>query len=103
MEGRRDRQRAGPRRLARRLVLAAAGFAAGRGRHQVHAPTLTGLGDRAHLAAAGTGLAIHVEDVVARLETDDLREVVLVGHSSSGAVISGVAQRSADRLARLVL
>lgn len=67
--------------------------------HEVHTPTLTGLGDRAHLAAPGIGLATHIEDVVARLAMDDLRDVVLVGHSSGGAVISGVAQRVPDRLA----
>lgn len=70
--------------------------------HEVHAPTLTGLGDRAHLATPVTGLATHVEDVVARLEMDDLRDIVLVGHSSGGAVITGVAQRTPDRLATLV-
>jgi pimeloyl-ACP methyl ester carboxylesterase len=70
--------------------------------HEVHAPTLTGLGDRAHLARPHTGLAAHVQDVVAVLELDDLHDVVLVGHSSSGAVITGVAQRAAQRLRELV-
>ena len=70
--------------------------------HEVYAPTLTGLGDRAHLATPVTGLATHVEDVVARLEMDDLHDVVLVGHSSGGAVVTGVAQRAPDRLAVLV-
>jgi pimeloyl-ACP methyl ester carboxylesterase len=79
----------------RRLVPLLAG-------HEVHSPTLTGLGDRAHLARPGTGLADHVADLVAVLELDDLRDVVLVGHSSSGAVITGVAQRCPDRLRELV-
>jgi pimeloyl-ACP methyl ester carboxylesterase len=70
--------------------------------HEVHCPTLTGLGDRAHLGGPATGLADHVTDVVAVLELDDLRDVVLVGHSSSGAVISGVAQRVPDRVSELV-
>ena len=70
--------------------------------HEVHTPTLTGLGERAHLAGPDTGLATHVEDVVARLEMEYLRDVVLVGHSSGGAVITGVAQRAAERLAALV-
>jgi pimeloyl-ACP methyl ester carboxylesterase len=70
--------------------------------HEVHAPTLTGLGDRAHLARPHTGLAAHVRDVLAVLELDDLHDVVLVGHSSSGAVITGVAQRAAERLRELV-
>jgi pimeloyl-ACP methyl ester carboxylesterase len=69
---------------------------------EVHAPTLTGLGDRAHLAAPGLGLATHIEDVVALLTMEDLSEVVLVGHSAGGAVITGVAQRAPDRIAELV-
>jgi pimeloyl-ACP methyl ester carboxylesterase len=73
----------------------------GRG-HEVFAPTLTGLGDRAHLGRPHTGLAAHVQDVLAVLELDDLREVVLVGHSSAGAVIAGVAQRAGHRIAELV-
>jgi pimeloyl-ACP methyl ester carboxylesterase len=86
--------------VARRL-----GVATGRGtaaRREVHAPTLTGVGERAHLHGPAVGLATHVEDVVARLVMDDLADVLLVGHSSSGAVISGVAHRVADRLAGLV-
>lgn len=81
----------------RRLVplLAAAG-------HQVHTPTLTGTGDRAHLGGPDTGLADHVADVLAVLELDDLRDVVLVGHSSGGPVLQGVAQRAPDRLRELV-
>jgi pimeloyl-ACP methyl ester carboxylesterase len=70
--------------------------------HDVHAPTLTGLGDRAHLARPHTGLAAHVQDVLAVLTLDDLHDVVLVGHSSSGAVITGVAQRAAGRIRELV-
>jgi hypothetical protein len=42
--------------------------------NEVHAPTLTGLGDRSHLARPDTGLAVHVEDVIAVLELDDLRD-----------------------------
>jgi pimeloyl-ACP methyl ester carboxylesterase len=70
--------------------------------HEVHAPTLTGVGDRAHLHGPDTGLQTHVEDVVAVLEIDDLQDVVLVGHSAGGAVITGVAQRCAHRLRELV-
>jgi pimeloyl-ACP methyl ester carboxylesterase len=70
--------------------------------HDVHTPTLTGLGVRAHLARPQTGLAVHVRDVLAVLELDDLRDVVLVGHSSGGAVITGVAQLAGDRVRELV-
>jgi len=70
--------------------------------HEVHTPTLTGTGDRAHLARPHTGLATHVRDVLAVLDLDDLRDVVLVGHSAAGAVITGVAQRAPERIRELV-
>src|SRR3984957_17388198 len=70
--------------------------------HRVFTPTLTGLGDRAHLIAPHVGLATHVEDVIATLEMEDLSDVVLVGHSFGCAVIGGVADARADRIRRLV-
>jgi pimeloyl-ACP methyl ester carboxylesterase len=70
--------------------------------HRVFTPTLTGLGDRAHLIAPNVGLATHVEDVISTLEMEDLTDVVLVGHSFGSAVISGVADARADRIRRLV-
>ncbi len=70
--------------------------------HEVHAPTLTGLSDRAHLLTPQVGLATHVQDVVALLEAHDLRDVVLVGHSYAGQVVTGVADRVPERLARRV-
>ena len=70
--------------------------------HEVFTPTLTGLGERAHLAHAGIDLALHVQDIVAVLEYEDLRGVVLVGHSYAGMVITGVGGRAPDRLAHLV-
>jgi pimeloyl-ACP methyl ester carboxylesterase len=73
--------------------------------HEVHAPTLTGLGDRAHLRdplGDRLGLTTHVDDVAALLETDDLRDVVLVGHSYAGLVIEGVAGRVPERIGLLV-
>jgi pimeloyl-ACP methyl ester carboxylesterase len=68
----------------------------------VHAPTLTGLGERSHLFGPSVTLASHVQDVVAVLEFEDLRDVVLVGHSYGGTVITGVADRAPERLAHLV-
>lgn len=65
--------------------------------HAVHTPTLTGLGERAHLAHAKIGIETHVQDIVGVLDCEDLREVVLVGHSSGGAVITGVANRRPER------
>ena len=70
--------------------------------HEVYTPTLTGLGERAHLASPQIDLETHVQDVVGVLEADELRQVVLVGHSYAGMVISGVAARAANRLSHLV-
>ncbi|MBW8786063.1 MAG: alpha/beta fold hydrolase [Novosphingobium sp.] len=70
--------------------------------HEVHAPTLTGLGERRHLLTTATGLDTHIEDVAQVLFHEDLRDVVLVGHSYGGMVITGAADRMPDRIARLV-
>ena len=70
--------------------------------HEVYTPTLTGLGERAHLLSGGVDLDLHIRDVVAVLEFEDLRDVILVGHSYGGMVITGVADRAADRIGRLV-
>jgi pimeloyl-ACP methyl ester carboxylesterase len=70
--------------------------------HFVSTPTLTGLGERSHLARPEIGLEAHVTDVVNVLKHEDLRDVILVGHSSSGAVITGVADRAPERIALVV-
>ena len=72
--------------------------------HTVHAPTLTGLGERSHLCGRDglAGLALHVEDVVAEMEWFDLQDVILVGHSYGGMVITGAASRAAERVRALV-
>ena len=70
--------------------------------HRVVALTLTGLGERAHLISPEVGLTTHVDDVVNTLEMEDLTDVILVGHSYGGLVISGVAARAASRIRRLV-
>lgn len=70
--------------------------------HDVHAPTLTGLGDRAHLLRPGIDLDHHISDILAVLEFEDLSDVVLVGHSYGGMVITGVADRAPDRIGHLV-
>lgn len=69
---------------------------------EVFALTLTGLGERAHLAHPGVDLELHIRDVLGVLEYEDLEQVVLVGHSYAGMVIRGVAERAAGRLAHLV-
>ncbi len=68
----------------------------------VYAPTLTGLGERAHLAHPGVSLSLHIEDVVNMLEFEDLNAVTLVGSSSGGSVITGVVDRVPDRVERVV-
>jgi pimeloyl-ACP methyl ester carboxylesterase len=70
--------------------------------HAVFTPTLTGLGERAHLASRDVGLDTHILDVTNVLELEGLDGVALVGHSSSGAVITGVADRVPDRIASLL-
>jgi pimeloyl-ACP methyl ester carboxylesterase len=70
--------------------------------HDVHCPTLTGLGERAHLASPDVGLATHVDDVANVLFFQDLHDVILVGSSSAGIVIAAVADRMPERIARLV-
>ncbi len=70
--------------------------------HDVYPVTLTGLGERRHLATPEIGLSTHIQDVVNVLGYDDLSDVVLVGHSYAGIVIAGVADRVPARLAQLV-
>ena len=70
--------------------------------HTVYAPSITGLGDRAHLVSPAVDLDLHIRDVVALLHSEDLRDVILVGHSYGGMVITGIADRAADRIGKLV-
>jgi pimeloyl-ACP methyl ester carboxylesterase len=68
----------------------------------VYRPTLTGLGERVHLATPDVGLSTHINDVVNMLLFEDLHEVVLVGHSYGGMVITGIADRVPDRIRHLI-
>src|SRR5262245_26502205 len=70
--------------------------------HETFTPTLTGLGERAHLLTPAVDLQTHVKDVAAVLEYEDLSGVVLVGHSYGGVVITAVSERVTDRLRHLV-
>jgi pimeloyl-ACP methyl ester carboxylesterase len=70
--------------------------------HRVFAPTLTGLGDRAHLFSKDISLQTHVADILGMVETEELNDFVLVGHSYGGFVISGVADTLRERVARYV-
>jgi pimeloyl-ACP methyl ester carboxylesterase len=70
--------------------------------HEFFSPTYTGLGERAHLARPEVDLSTHVQDVLAVLDLEDLKDVTLIGHSYGGMVATGVADMAADRLARVV-
>jgi len=70
--------------------------------HDVYAPSLTGLADREHLLSAAIDLDTHITDIVKLLEYEDLHDVILVGHSYGGMVITGVADRATDRIANVV-
>jgi pimeloyl-ACP methyl ester carboxylesterase len=70
--------------------------------HEVYCPTLTGLGDRAHLLNPAINLDTHIEDVVSLLHHEDLRDVYLAGHSYGGMVITGIADRALERVGHLV-
>src|SRR5258706_6570524 len=61
--------------------------------HVVHAVTLTGVGDRAHLLSPSVRLSTHIDDVINLILCEELDQVVLVGHSYGGTVIRGVADR----------
>jgi len=70
--------------------------------HDVFAPTLTGVADRSHLSSPQVNLEMHVADVVNLIRWEQLTDVVLCGHSYGGCVITGVADRLADRLQSVV-
>src|SRR5207247_9497952 len=70
--------------------------------HDVYPVSLTGLGERAHLANPQVNLETHITDVVNLIEYEGLRDVMLVGHSGGGVVITGVADRIPNRLSQLV-
>jgi pimeloyl-ACP methyl ester carboxylesterase len=68
----------------------------------VYRPSLTGQGERAHLASPDIGLNTHIQDVVNMILYEDLHNIILVGHSYGGMVITGVADQIPDRIQRLV-
>jgi pimeloyl-ACP methyl ester carboxylesterase len=70
--------------------------------YEVWRPTLTGLGERSHLAAASVGLETHIEDVVNFLRFEKLTDIVLVGHSYGGMVVTGVVDRVPERIRHVV-
>jgi pimeloyl-ACP methyl ester carboxylesterase len=73
------------------------------GGHEVFTPTLTGMGERSHLGREEyVGLETHIDDVVAVLEFEDLRDVVLCGASYGGMPVTGAADRAAERIRSVV-
>lgn len=70
--------------------------------HRVFAPTLSGLGERSHLAKFPVNLTTHVDDIVNEILWKDLEKIVLVGHSYGGFVITGVAERVLEKLSAIV-
>lgn len=65
-------------------------------------PSLTGVGERAHLATPETNLETHILDVLAVIQMEDLVDITLIGHSYGGIVATGVADRARDRIAQLI-
>lgn len=70
--------------------------------HDLSVPAYTGLGERAHAASPAVSLDTHIADVIGVIEMEDLRDIVLVGHSYGGMVATGVAAAARDRLRHLV-
>jgi pimeloyl-ACP methyl ester carboxylesterase len=70
--------------------------------HNVYTPTLTGLGERSHQSSERITLETHIRDVAGCLESEELEDVILCGHSYGGMVVTGLADRMADRINALV-
>ena len=70
--------------------------------HRLMTPTYTGLGERAHLANRSIDLETHIEDMLNVIKYEDLRDIVLIGHSYGGMVATGVTDRVRDRITQLI-
>ncbi len=70
--------------------------------HQVFTPTQTGLGERSHLMSRQITVDTHIEDVANVIETNELKDVILVGHSYGGIAVTGVADRMPERIRHIV-
>src|SRR5882757_8410968 len=70
--------------------------------HRLITPTLTGLGERRHLASTAIDLETHIADIVGVLKFEDLSGINLIGHSYGGMVATGVADRVRARIAKLI-
>ena len=70
--------------------------------HEVFTPTHTGVGERAHQADENITLETHIRDVEGCIAAEEIKDIILVGHSYGGMVITGLADRMADRIKALV-
>ena len=70
--------------------------------HNVCAPTLTVLGEHAHLMNPSINLDTHIDDVLGVIRSEELSEIVLCGHSYGGTVIAGVTEKAEDKISSLV-
>jgi pimeloyl-ACP methyl ester carboxylesterase len=70
--------------------------------HDVFAPTLTGLGERAHLASPATNLSMHIADVTTLIDYEGLSDIILAGHSYGGMVITGAASQRPAAIRSLI-
>ena len=68
----------------------------------VYRPSLTGQGERVHLASANINLSTHIQDVVNTILFEEIQDIILVGHSYGGMVIAGVADQLPDRIRKLI-
>lgn len=70
--------------------------------HRATTPTLTGLGERAHLLSPAVDLETHISDIVSHIDSEELNDIILVGHSYGGFPVRGAAARRADKIAHVV-
>lgn len=70
--------------------------------HEVFTPTMTGLGERAHLLDDKIDLDTHIQDILGVLQCEELSDIVLCGHSYGGVVITGVADQASEQICSLV-
>ena len=73
----------------------------GRG-FEVYAPTLTGLAERRHVKPEYVTLSSHIADIAGLMKYEELQDVLLVGHSYGGMVITGAADREIERIAGMI-
>ncbi len=71
--------------------------------HRVFTPMLTGLGSRAHLKDCGVDLSLHIMDIVNLIEWEELTDIVLVGHSYAGMVVSGAVEKLPEGTVRSIV